>query len=251
MNSEDRIVSAIELLKRSRLKGLAFPAAKQALKDDGFTDAEINIAASRFSYASLHSGSPEDLAIAEHKAKEEAMDYSKRQVIKSGFGALLGGYVGQYFSNKAVRGFADYQDLKHGKAQTGRRVYDRNRLVRYYAWISAITLVLASPYAIGGIANLLQAPQIYIDRVAVSPVYGLLIFWVVGFYVGYLVTTLVLFLATKEATIKLTIYGAVALMILFFVALAVIIGSAMPLVGIVFVLPAVWINRQVGLLSRL
>lgn len=248
---DDRILSAIDLLKKSKTQGLGFPAAKQALKDDGFTDAEINIAASRFSYSSQHDSAPEDIAIAEHKAKEDAMDYTKRQVIKSGFGALLGGYVGQYFGSKAVSGFADYQDIKHGKAQTGRRVYDRNRLVRYYAWGSALTLLMTSPYALGSIANLLQAPQTYLGAIAANPVYGLIIFWVAGFYIGYLITALVLFFATKESTIKFTIYGSMSLMMLFFAALAAFTGSLIPLVGIIFVLPAFWINRQVGLLSRL
>lgn len=269
---QDKLGNAVAALKAAKAQNLSYYDASQSLLKQGFTQEELEQASYQFPYTEIPQPSSNNAssdpslnqAFAEGVVHEEAIDNAKQELHKDiGMGLLGGSLVGSYFGNKAIGDYAALKDLeKNGptdsiqqntSSQSGRRVFQRNRAIRYYAYISLVPLVLLAPYCLGLVLNLpfvLTALLHHHDAASVASIGFYL--WSAAGYLAYICIAALLFLAHNEATIVKTIYIIMGIDAALFVTFAVLFKSPSFLIfGLITLLPSFWISKRVGLLLQL
>ena len=257
-----RIDDVVNALKQCKAQGLTYYDATQTLAKQGFNQEEIEQASYQFPYSDAAqpdsngdaSGANLNQAFAEAVVHQEAVDNTKQELHKDiAFGLLGGrGLFGQYFSSKAVSDYAALKDLEKNRQgdpsgqtssqQSGARVFQRHRAVKYFAILSLLPVVGFLQYIVIVIPKLQQSHQKHLSTIIVP----------LCAYAAYMSVPLVLFFAKKEATIVKVIYLLMGLEFLIFVAMAILFKSTIfVIVGLVILLSGYWISKRVGLLSQL
>jgi len=270
---QDRTAQAVVALKAAKSQGLSYYDATQNLAKQGFNQQEIEQASYQFPYSDA---SPADVstpsqstnadqAFAEGVVHQEALENTKHELHKDIALGLLGGrgIIGSYFETKAVSDYAEYKDLKQNKPEqttdetpntsSGTRVYQRHRIVKYYAYMSLLvpffiipTILLnfrSSQMGINVLANSSSSGRQLID--------GIYIWWITVL-LSYIFIASTLFLAKKESSIINSIYIVMALNALLFLGLTLVWKSPIFLIlGVLTIVPNYFINKRVGLLSQL
>ncbi|HSX06663.1 MAG TPA: hypothetical protein VLG92_03015 [Candidatus Saccharimonadia bacterium] len=270
---DNRQAQAVERLRNAKSQGLSYYDATQSLAKQGFTQEEIKQASYRFPYNeaaqtadSTSSSATADQVFAEAVVHEEAIDNARQELHKDVAKGLLGGrsIFGGYYQNKAIGDYTALKDLEQGKsldspndvtqnANSGNRVFQRNRAIRIYAFLSLIPLLFLTPYFILMFPNLSRVVDyLFHHHTATAFASVGMYLWSAGGYIAYISIALVLFFAHKESTIIRTIYAVIGADLALFVLFAILFKSPVFLgFGVISVLPALWISRRVGLLMQL
>ncbi len=247
---------------------MSYHDATQRLGDQGFNKDEIAHASYQFPYsteaaeATTSHSSSLDHAFAKGVVHQEAIDAKKKDATKSlALGFLAPGFIGRYFSTKAVGEFAGLRELRDqdtlGGPKTpvkeGGRVSQRNRAIRYFAILGLVSLVLAVPALAANARQFFETLEaIFRNPEQISPIGTSLSMWPAVVLVASVAFVSLLFFARKESTIIAGTYGLLLLELSVFIIIAVMCRSPLPLIiGALAVLPNYWISRRVGILSHL
>lgn len=267
-----RIDAAVQALKQCKAQGLAYYDASQTLAKQGFSQGEIEQASTQFIYSDATApnvgSTPQETSLdqefAEAATKDKVEDITRQALQKDMLLGFLGGRsaAGRYYGAKVVRDYAALKDLEqtdktgqsnpNNPSQLGTRVYQRHRIVKYYAMLALVPIIFA-------VLNLLATMAGALKSVGAGQGHGGLQLNDINLYIGPLIICAVcgsiaalLLLARKESTITRAIYMLLGFDLLVFLAFALIFRSlTFVIIGLLTVLPGYWISRRVGLLSQL
>jgi len=259
-----RLQSAVDLLKQCKTEGLKYHDATQVLMKQGFSQEEIEHASYEFPYSDAESPNPGDIvprdasdqSFAKAVIREKAIDSKKRNLYKDIVLGLFGGrsIVGRYYGTKTISDYAALKDLEantlDGSSQNGTRVFQRHRVVRYYAILALLPLIFLVPYFVGLMLHAI--PILLQGRNHASLVTTSLLLWSALGSAAYIYIVCLLFFARKEATIVRSIYVMMGLETVAFVLAAIVARSSFWIVvGAATLIPGYWISSRVGLLSAI